>query len=158
MARTQLDVTSIIKPYVEVDDEEVVEKEKGLTPFDFIKSVSNTKTDLIAGDPEIEKQYNAFITNRGFGYFMDTVLYANQMNMHADIPQKAQYYYYMHSLRKQNRFSKWHKLTPNPDLQLIQQVYNVRTEVAKEYLKILSKDDLKKLKALTETGEGSKKK
>lgn len=156
MARTQLDATDFIKPY-EPEPEEVIEEEKGITPFDFIKAVSNTKKDILAEDPELEKQYAAYIVNRGFGYFMDTVLYANQMNMHPDIPKNAQYYYYMHSLRKQNRFSKWHKLEKNPDLLLVQQIYNVRAEVAKQYLKILSKDDLKKLKLLTETGEKTEK-
>lgn len=156
MAQSNLDATDIIKPFVP-EIEEAQQEEKGPTPFDFIKAVSNTKTDIISENPELEKHYNAYIVNRGFGYFLDTVLHANQLNLYPDMPKKAQYYYYMYALRKHNRFSKWHKLEKNPDLELVQKIYNVRAEVAKEYLKILKNSDLEKLRKLTETGENSSK-
>jgi hypothetical protein len=119
-----------------------------LTPFDFIKSVSHSKKDLIRGDdyPEqIEKQYNAYIVNRGFSYFEDTILHANEMNMRAHLFNDAQYRYYLGVLRSRNRFSKWHKAEKNIDLDAIQEVYSVNRTVAKMYLKTLSKEDLKRV-------------
>ena len=119
-----------------------------LTPFDFIKSVSHSKKDLIRGDdyPEqIEKQYNAYILNRGFSYFEDTILHANEMNMRAHLFNDAQYRYYLGVLRSRNRFSKWHKAEKNIDLDAIQEVYSVNRTVAKMYLKTLSKEDLKRV-------------
>lgn len=130
-----------------------------LTPFDFIKSVSFSKEDLLASkDPEVEKQYNAYIVNRGFSYFQDSILHANEMNMRHALPSSAQYYYYMNSLRKRNRFSKWHKSQKDEDLDLIQKVYQVRRDIAKDYAKILKDSDLEKLRALTDQGGSAKNK
>lgn len=150
------DATNYIKPFEDVK-EEPVEKPKKVTPFDFIKSVSETKQDMMKEKPELASEYNAYIVNRGFSYFPDTVLYANELNMYPDIPNVAQYYYYMASLRKRKRYSKWHKLEKNEDLKLIQDVYKVRVEVAKEYLKVLTEENLQTLRDLTETGENVKK-
>lgn len=119
-----------------------------LTPFDFIKSASHSKKDLIRESdyPEqIEKQYNAYIVNRGFSYFEDTILHANEMNMRAHLFNDAQYRYYLGVLRSRNRFSKWHKAEKNADLDAIQEVYSVNRTVAKMYLKTLSKEDLKRV-------------
>lgn len=117
-----------------------------LTPFDFIKSASHNKKDIIRESeyPEhAEKQYNAYIVNRGFTYFEDTILHANEMNMRAHLFNDAQYRYYLGVLRSRNRFSKWHKAEKNTDLDAIQEVYSVNRTVAKMYLKTLSKDNLK---------------
>lgn len=119
-----------------------------LTPFDFIKSASQSKKDLIRGSdyPEqTEKQYTAYIVNRGFSYFEDTILHANEMNMRAHLFNDAQYRYYLGVLRPRNRFSKWHKAEKNVDLDAIQEVYSVNRTVAKMYLKAMSKDDLKRV-------------
>jgi hypothetical protein len=151
MAKT-IDASDFIKPYEE-PPEEMIETVANLTPFDFIKSISNNKKDLLKDDSEAIKQYAAFIVNRGLGYFPDTVLSANEMNMYPSIPARAQYYYYMSSIRKGNRFSKWFKAEQSEELNLIQQVYNVRRDVAKQYLKLLSKENLQSLRELVNTGE-----
>lgn len=126
-----------------------------LTPFDFIKSASQTKKDLIreADYPDqVEKQYNAYIINRGFTYFEDTILHANEMNMRHHLFNDAQYRYYLGILRPRNRFSKWHKAEKNNDLDAIQEVYSVNRTVAKQYLKALSKDQLKQIHTKLEKG------
>lgn len=156
MART-LDASDFIKPYT-APAEEVFEEEKGLSPFDFIKSVSNTKKDLIKDNPDDTKAYKAYVVNHGLSFYPDTVLIANEMNLYPDIPAISQYYYYMGSIRKGNRYSEWHKAKKNDDLDLVQKVYQVRRDIAKQYLKLLSNDDLKKLRELTDTGETAKKK
>ena len=56
---------------------------KDLNPFDFMNAASFTKADVIkdSENPDItEKQYNAYIVNRGFTNFEDTILHANEMN------------------------------------------------------------------------------
>ena len=151
MART-IDASDFIKAY-EPEPEEVLEEQKGPTPFDFIKSVSNTKQDMLKDDPEMAKYYAAFIVNRGLGYFPDTVLIANDMNMYPDIPVESQYYYYMGAIRKGKRFSKWHKPKKDLDIELIQKIYKVRLDVAKQYHKLISDADMTKLHELSDTGE-----
>jgi hypothetical protein len=156
MART-VDASDFIKPY-EAPPEEVIVEEKGVSPFDFIKSVSNTKKDLMKDNPDNVKAYKAYVVNHGLSFYPDTVLIANDMNMYPDIPVEAQYYYLMGAIRKGNRYSEWHKSKKNDDLDLVQKVYQVRRDIAKQYLKLLTEDNLKKLRELTDTGETSTKK
>ena len=156
MAR-EVDASDIIKAF-EPEPEEIIEEQKGSSPFDFIKSVSNTKQDMLKDDPDSIKNYNPFIVNRGLGYFPDTVLIANDMNLYPEIPAESQYYYYMGAIRKGKRFSKWYKATKDSDIELIQKIYNVRLEVAKQYYKLISDKDMKKLYELVDTGETPTKK
>lgn len=119
-----------------------------LNPFDFVKSASHTKKDLILGSdfPEqAEKQYMPFITNRAFAAFEDSILHANEMNMRHHLFKDAQYRYYLGVLRARNRFSPWLKEKKNADLDMIQEYYSVNRTVAKMYLKVLKEEDLKHL-------------
>lgn len=130
------------------------------SPFDFIKSASNTKQNLIAesDNPEyVEKQYNPYLVNKGFSYFPDTILHANEMNRLFDIPNHAQYIYYFDVLRKRNRFKKWNKLGKNHDLDTIQEYYQCNRNVAKQYLKALSPENLEIInKNMTKGGHNEK--
>jgi len=128
---------------------------KDLNPFDFIKSASQSKKDLIKDSDypdQTEKQYTPYIVNRGFSYFEDSILHANEMNMRAHLFNDAQYRYYLGTLRPRNRFSKWHKAEKNKDLDAIQEVYSVNRTVAKQYMKTLSKEDLKSIHNKLEKG------
>ena len=126
-----------------------------VSPFDFMKAVSFTKEDLIrdSDTPEhMEKQYNPYIVNRGFSFFEDTILHANEMNRSHGLFNDAQFRYYLGSLRKRNRFSKWHKAEKNDDLDTIQQVYQCRREVAKMYLKVVNEEQMKAIREKTNVG------
>ena len=118
---------------------------KEISPFDFMNAASFSKEDLIrnSDNPEItEKTYNAYIVNRGFANFEDTILHANEMNQRHELFFGAQFDYYRSVLRKRKRFSKWHKADKNKDLDAIQEVYQCNRTVAKQYLKVLSKEQL----------------
>ena len=45
-----------------------------MKPFDFINAITTTKEDLFK-DPIANKDYNAFLVNRGLSYFQDTILW-----------------------------------------------------------------------------------
>jgi hypothetical protein len=153
MSLVEIDACDVIKPYEGCAEEQVVTKTLKKSPFEFMTAVSETKKDMIAQEPEVAKDYVAYIINRGFGFFPDTVLHANEMNIHSCIPDTAQFYYYMGSLRKRKRFSKWHKLEKNDDIVMVQKLYGVRPEIAKQYLKLLTEQNLSDLRTLSETGE-----
>tara|TARA_B110000503_G_scaffold33244_1_gene54010 strand:+ start:2143 stop:2547 length:405 start_codon:yes stop_codon:yes gene_type:complete len=119
---------------------------KDISPFDFMNAVSFSKEDVIGNheNPQIaEKQYSAYIINRGFANFDDTILHANEMNQRAHLFDAAQFDYYRGALRKRKRFSKWPKADKSVDLDAIQQVYSCNRTVAKLYLKALTADNLK---------------
>lgn len=125
------------------------------SPFDFINAASQTKEDLI-GDSDhpsmTEKEYVPYIINRGFSYFDDTILHANEMNQRAHLFHRGQFDYYRGVLRSRKRFSKWHKAEKDNDLDVIQQVYSCNRTVAKMYLKTLTDEQLKTVHAKTITG------
>lgn len=130
-----------------------------ISPFDFMNAASFTKEDLIRKSDtpaQVEKQYNAYLVNRGFANFEDTILHANELNQRHHLFDAAQFDYYLGALRKRKRFSKWPKADKNGDLDAIQQVYNCNRTVAKLYLKALSKEQLKEVHARLITGGVSK--
>ncbi len=79
-----------------------------MSPFDFLNSINDTKKDLFE-DPQAEKDYNAFLVNRGLSYFPDTILFANEMNIKRDTPKQWQFDFLRLAIPKKKRFSKWHK-------------------------------------------------
>ena len=118
---------------------------KDLTPFDFMNAASFSKEDLIRNSdiPEhTEKMYTPYVVNRGFTNFEDTILHANEMNMRHGLFDAAQFDYYKAVLRKRKRFSKWPKATKDVDLDAIQEVYQCNRTVAKQYFKVLNKEQL----------------
>jgi hypothetical protein len=129
------------------------------TPFDFINAASQSKEDLIGKSeyPSMtEKEYVAYIVNRGFSYHDDTILHANEMNQRAHLFPRAQFDYYRGVLRPRKRFSKWHKAEKDADLDAIQKVYSCNRTVAKMYFKALSSEQLKTIHSKLEVG-GEKK-
>jgi hypothetical protein len=118
---------------------------KEITPFDFMNAASFSKDDIISNNdnPEIaENLYSAYIVNRGFTNFEDTILHANEMNQRHELFPGAQFDYYRAVLRKRKRFSKWPKATKDVDLDAIQEVYQCNRTVAKQYFKVLNKEQL----------------
>jgi hypothetical protein len=122
-----------------------------MTPFDFVNSINDTKTDLIVDDAT-EKQYNAFIVNRSLSYFADTVLFANEMNRLAHTDNKLQYDFLRHGIRKRKRFSKWNKNVQPEDLSLIKDLYKYNNETALSALSLMNSDQVKQLKEKAFTG------
>lgn len=126
-----------------------------LSPFDFMNAASFTKADLIkdSENPDItEKQYNAYIVNRGFTNFEDTILHANEMNQRHELFPAAQFDYYRAVLRKRKRFSKWPKADKDANLDAIQEVYQCNRTVAKQYLKVLNEEQLQSVHDRLVTG------
>lgn len=123
-----------------------------MTPFDFLNAINENKKDLFT-DPQAEKDYNAFIINKGLSFFPDTVLYANQMNVIRDIPKKWQFEFLKNSIPKKKRFSKWHKKEATTDsLKLIMNHYKYSEKKAYEVLNILTPKQLIELQQAYDRG------
>lgn len=122
------------------------------TPFDYLKSINETKNDIMKDDFD-EKEYNPFIVNKGLSLFPDTILYANDVNMYHQMPNRAQYRYLINSIRKGKRYAKWPKKDGlHNDIELISEAFNLSYTKAKEYLSILSDDDINEIRKQLETG------
>ena len=123
-----------------MSDEEKETKSEAVTPFDFIKSISQTKKNVM-DDP---KEYKAYIVNKGLSYFPDTVFYANEMNIYRNIPPEKQYEFLLASVRPRNRYSKWHKKDKKEEKTInnIMEYYKCNAKIAKLYFKAMSNEDI----------------
>jgi len=123
-----------------------------MTPFDFLNAINDNKKDLFQ-DPQASKDYTPFMINRGLTFFPDTVLYANEMNMHGQIPTQWQFEFLKNSISKKKRFSKWHKRDATTEqLKLVMKHYKYSEKRAHEVLNILSPKQLIELQEAYEKG------
>jgi len=113
-----------------------------MSPFELIKSISNTKKDILEND----KDYNAFMVNRGLSYFPDTVLYANEMNQSHHLDNRLQYQFLINIVRKRNRFSKWNKSIESENISAIKTYYGYSNEKARDVLPLFSNEYLNTIK------------
>lgn len=123
--------------------------EEKLNPFDFVKSIQSTKKNIIreSTNPELaEKNYLPFITNKALSFHMDSIFYANDMNIHNKINNIYQYEYYLHSIRSMKRPHIWLKHEEDSKINLIKEYYKVNDEKAMDYLKILTDNDLNEIR------------
>ena len=123
-----------------------------MTPFDFLNAINETKKDLIKEDPSNEKEYSAWMVNRGLSYFPDTVMYANEMNQRHQISNKWQFQFLLNSIPKKKRFSKWFKREEEKHLKLVMGCYGYSSEKAKQVLGILTPEQLKTIEEKQYTG------
>jgi hypothetical protein len=116
-----------------------------MSPFDYLNSINDTKKDIMVDDVS-EKAYVPFIINRGLSYFYDTVLFANEMNRNHHLSKRAQFSFFINSIRKKKRFSKWFKSTESEDLMIVKEYYGYNNAKAQSALAVLSEEQLKQLK------------
>ena len=112
---------------------------------DFLNSINQTKENLLSKDSRLERDYVPFVINKCFSYFSDTIFYANRMNQVAFLDKKMQYDYYMHSIPKRKRFSKWIKPEENKDIEVIKEVFGYSDARAREVVDLLPMEKLREL-------------
>ena len=122
-----------------------------MNPFDYVNAVNYTKADIMVDDLA-EKDYVPFMVNRSLSYFNDTVLIANEMNVHHNIDHRLQFDFCINMIRKRKRFSKWHKASSSKDIDLLKNAYGYNNARAEEALNILNKDQLSILKVRMNQG------
>ena len=115
------------------------------SPFDFLNEINYGKNNLIVDDIT-EKQYNAFMVNRGLSYFNDTVLMANEMNLNHHLDSRLQNDFLINIVRKKKRFSKWNKPETVSDVEVVKEYYGYSNEKARQALSLLTKEQLDILK------------
>jgi hypothetical protein len=139
---------------------------KKLTPFTFLNSINEGRKgkhlllDCTADDsietpnPDAaDKQYVPFIINRGLSNYKDTVLFANEMNMHASLPARMQYDFYRNIVVPKKRYSKWNKKPKlTEDIKAIQKIYDYSQEKAESVYPLFNRLQLKQIHARLNKG------
>tara|TARA_Y100001972_G_scaffold125444_1_gene176642 strand:- start:333 stop:725 length:393 start_codon:yes stop_codon:yes gene_type:complete len=120
---------------------------------EYLNAINYTKEFLLDTDDEsVEREYTPFVVNRCLSYFIDTVLYVNEMNQRAHAPKKMQFDYLLQSIRKNKRYSKWLKRESEENLELVKQFYGYSDRRARDVIDMLSEDDLNWIRNKLETG------
>ena len=115
-----------------------------MNPFDFVKSITYTKQDIM--NDLNESEYESFLVNRALSYHQDCLLYANEMNKRFEISARLQYHYLLNTIRKRKRFAKWIKPEKIDDLKIVMEYYQVSRAKAEEYLNILSNREIEHIR------------
>ena len=116
-----------------------------MNPFDYVNAINYDKKDIMDDDLK-EKAYNSFLTNRSLSYFPDTVAASNVMNQYHHLDKKLQFHFFINTIRKRKRFSKWAKPVKESDLEVVKEYYGYSNEKAKQALTLLSEEQLNLLK------------
>jgi len=114
---------------------------------EYLNSINYTKENLLdTEDEQVEKGYTPFVVNRCLSYFPDTIIHSNIMNENCHIDKKMQYDYYLSSIRKRKRFSKWINKKEEENLELVKEYFNYSNEKAKESIRVLTEDQLQSIR------------
>jgi len=115
---------------------------------DWLNSINFTKEDL----SEDIKSYPPFVINKCMSGHIDTIMFANEMNMAHYLNKDMQYKFYINIVRKKKRFAPWLRKNSIDDISVIQKYYGYNFEKAQQALKILSKEQIDYIKSKLDPG------
>jgi hypothetical protein len=113
---------------------------------DWLNSINSNKNNLIEEDPESISSYPPYIVNRCLSGTVDSVLFANEMNLNAHLDKDMQYSFLLYTLRKRKRFSPWLKKEQVDDLDLVKKHYGYSNEKAKIAVSLLTKTQIENIR------------
>ena len=113
---------------------------------DWLNSINFTKDNLIEDDPEAIKSYPPYIVNRCLSGHLDTILFANEMNMYSNLDKDLQYSFLLYTLRKRKRFSPWLKKEQIENLDLVKKHYGYSNEKARIAVNLLTKTQIEHIR------------
>lgn len=152
-----LDVT--LNERVETKPEEV-KKKKPVYDWLFENSINSGKERLVVTGQEFK--YEKWRTNSSLSNHLDTIMYANEMNLNSIVSDQMHYDYLFHSIRKKKRYGS--KKTENDKLlekqqaeeaeliSLISDYYKYNTVKAKSVLRVLTKSQLEIIRKRMDKG------
>ena len=117
---------------------------------DWLNSINQNKKNVYEEDPTAK--YPAYIVNRCMSGHLDTIMFANEMNLRPQLDSDMQYSFFLNSVRKRKRFSPWLRKDEIKDLDSVKLYYGYSNEKAKQALRILTKEQLNFIKSKFETG------
>ena len=119
---------------------------------EILASVNNTKEHLYLDDPDRVKSYPPYIINRCLSGHVDSILFANAMNLNQHLDKRLQYDFLLNTLRKRKRFTPWLKKEQIEDLDLVKTHYGYSNEKARIALSLLTKTQIEYIRKKHEKG------
>lgn len=124
-----------------------------MNPFDYVKSINETKQNIMLDD-EDEAAYNAFVVNRSLSYFHDTIHFANEMNRYHNMDNRMQYDFLREVIRKRKRFSKWDKSVISDKVDVLMRYYDYSRVKAQQVEDLFDDGQIELMKASMAEGGG----
>lgn len=119
-----------------------------MSPFDIVKSLTQTKNDLYESEEIEDKDYVPFMINRILVNSRQTALFAAAMNQYGCLDKKLQYDFFRLGLPKTRAYTKWVKKDDSEvnqeHIDYICQSMGVSTLRALDMYKILGGDVVQK--------------
>lgn len=120
---------------------------------DYLKAINESKNDLMRDeDPGWEKNYPPFIINKCMAQHIDTLMYANEMNINPNLDKQLQFEFYINTVRPKKRFAPWGKKERVDDLEIVKKYYKYSNQKALDALRILTSDQLEFIRSKLNTG------
>lgn len=119
---------------------------------DYLNSINQSKKNILDDDDQAVKEYPPFIINKCLSGFIDSVLFANEMNKNSHLSKKMQYDFFINSLKPRKRFTPWVKKQSLENLELVKQYYGYNHNKAIAALRILTNTQLEEIKKLLDKG------
>jgi hypothetical protein len=116
--------------------------EKKVNVFTYINAICNHEY------MKVGKEYNQFMVNRFFSYFIDTINIAREGSKLSVDNQTHFKYYYGLIARKSRRVANWYKSPYKDSLKYISLYYNISYNEARNYLNLISFDEIEEIKEL----------
>ena len=113
---------------------------------DYLNSINFSKDYLMDEDPGWEKNYPAYVINKCMSHHLDTIMFANEMNIHSHIDKRLQYDFLINIVRPRKRFSPWGKKQKVKDLDHVKKYYGYSSDKATQALEILTPTQLNYIK------------
>ena len=113
---------------------------------DYLNSINFSKDYLMDEDPGWEKNYPTYVINKCMSHHLDTIMFANEMNIHSHIDKRLQYDFLINIVRPRKRFSPWGKKQKVKDLDLVKKYYGYSNDKAYQALEILTPSQLNYIK------------
>jgi hypothetical protein len=116
-----------------------------VTPFAWVDSITQKTGDMMVEHGE--KAYPDFMVSRALSYFPDTIMHAAEINQYQNLDYRLKYDYYLNSVTKRKRFSKWGKRKSDDDVKFIMEAWQYSRPKAEDAVKILTADQIKEIRA-----------
>ena len=115
---------------------------------DYLPAINHTKKNLMNSDDVMwEKKYPAFMVNKVLSGFSDTIMLCNEMNRNHFLDRDMQFQFLLNSIRSKKRFTPFLRASKIKDIECVKEYYGYSNEKAKSALDILTKEQLKLIKA-----------
>ncbi|CAB4133414.1 clamp loader small subunit [uncultured Caudovirales phage] len=123
---------------------------------EIIPSILEKKKNVFQAEHEY-KDYTPYVVNRALSFHQDCVPYVNEINVWCGIDKDMQYQYLLNTIRTMKRkFQPWQKTSVDKDIDCVKEYFGYSNEKAKEALRILTDEQIKQIKEITNKGGISK--